>query len=102
MYYTGIDPLTSEPVYTARDLREKRLMKALLLYWDPEHSRSRARRWRRRAARISSATAQDHLVPPGPMRGAPDGPPRLAAASTSPRPSPKNKPARAKDRPRRH
>ncbi len=24
-------------MYTARDLREKRLQKALLLYWDPEH-----------------------------------------------------------------
>ena len=35
MYYTGIDPLTREPVYTARDLYEKRLQKALLLYWDP-------------------------------------------------------------------
>jgi hypothetical protein len=36
MYYTGIDPLTDEPVYTARGLREKRLQKALLLYWDKE------------------------------------------------------------------
>ncbi len=30
MFYTGIDPLTMEPVYTATDLREKRMMKALL------------------------------------------------------------------------
>jgi uncharacterized radical SAM protein YgiQ len=37
MYYTGIDPLTMTAVYTARDLREKRLMKALIFYWDPEH-----------------------------------------------------------------
>jgi uncharacterized radical SAM protein YgiQ len=36
MYYTGIDPLKMEPVYTARGLREKRLQKALLLYWNPE------------------------------------------------------------------
>jgi len=34
MFYTGIDPLTMEPVYTATDLREKRMMKALLFYWD--------------------------------------------------------------------
>src|SRR6185503_16526123 len=34
MYYTGIDPLTGEPVYTARELREKRMMKALLFWWD--------------------------------------------------------------------
>ena len=36
MYYSGIDPLTMTPVYTAKGLREKRLQKALLLYWDPE------------------------------------------------------------------
>jgi len=37
MYFTGIDPLKMEPVYTAQGLREKRLQKALLLYWNPEH-----------------------------------------------------------------
>ncbi len=36
MYHSGLDPLTMKPVYTARGLREKRLQKALLLYWDPE------------------------------------------------------------------
>jgi uncharacterized radical SAM protein YgiQ len=37
MYHTGIDPLTGKPVYTATDLREKRMMKALLFYWDKPH-----------------------------------------------------------------
>ncbi|HZI07538.1 MAG TPA: YgiQ family radical SAM protein [Archangium sp.] len=37
MYYTGMDPLKMEPVYTAKGLREKRLQKALLLFWNPEH-----------------------------------------------------------------
>lgn len=36
MYYSGYDPFTLEPVYTATGLREKRLQKALLLYWNPE------------------------------------------------------------------
>jgi hypothetical protein len=36
MYHTGIDPLTMTPVTTARDLREKRQMKALLFWWDAE------------------------------------------------------------------
>ena len=36
MYWTGIDPLTMEPVYVAKGLREKHLQKALLLYWNPE------------------------------------------------------------------
>ena len=37
MYHTGTDPLTGKPVYTATDLREKRMMKALLFYWDKTH-----------------------------------------------------------------
>jgi uncharacterized radical SAM protein YgiQ len=37
MFYTGVDPLTMKPVYTATELREKRLMKALIFYWDEEH-----------------------------------------------------------------
>ncbi len=37
MYYSGHDPMTLEPVYTAKGLREKKLQKALLLYWNPEH-----------------------------------------------------------------
>jgi radical SAM superfamily enzyme YgiQ (UPF0313 family) len=37
MYYTGIDPLTNKPVHVARDLREKRMMKALIFYWDEQH-----------------------------------------------------------------
>lgn len=36
MYHTGLDPMTLEPVYTARGLKEKKLQKALLLYWSPE------------------------------------------------------------------
>ena len=37
MYYSGLDPMTLRPVYTATGLREKKLQKALLLYWNPEH-----------------------------------------------------------------
>jgi uncharacterized radical SAM protein YgiQ len=37
MFYTGVDPLTMQPVYTATDLREKRMMKALLFWWDEQH-----------------------------------------------------------------
>lgn len=34
MYYSGYDPYTLKPVYTAKTAREKRIMKALVLYWD--------------------------------------------------------------------
>jgi uncharacterized radical SAM protein YgiQ len=37
MFHTGVDPLTMQPVYTATDLREKRMMKALLFWWDEQH-----------------------------------------------------------------
>ncbi len=37
MYYTGIDPSTGKPVAVERDLRRKRAMKSLLLYWDSKH-----------------------------------------------------------------
>jgi uncharacterized radical SAM protein YgiQ len=37
MFYTGIDPLTGDSVYSARDLREKRMMKALIFWWDAQH-----------------------------------------------------------------
>jgi uncharacterized radical SAM protein YgiQ len=37
MYFTGVDPLTMQPVAVVRDLREKRMMKALLFYWDEAH-----------------------------------------------------------------
>ncbi|MEZ4408797.1 MAG: DUF3362 domain-containing protein [Polyangiales bacterium] len=35
MYVTGVDPLTRTEVYTAKDLHEKQLQKALIFYWDP-------------------------------------------------------------------
>jgi hypothetical protein len=37
MYYTGVDPLTRSRSTRRSDLHEKRLQKALLLYWDPAH-----------------------------------------------------------------
>jgi radical SAM superfamily enzyme YgiQ (UPF0313 family) len=64
MYYTGIDPLTMQPVYTARGLREKRLQKALLLYWS-EDQWPLAREALREAGRMDLiGTGPDALVPP--------------------------------------
>ncbi|MEC7523186.1 MAG: YgiQ family radical SAM protein [Myxococcota bacterium] len=37
MYHSDRDPFTGQPVYTAKSLRDKRMQKALLLYWDPAH-----------------------------------------------------------------
>jgi uncharacterized radical SAM protein YgiQ len=70
MYYTGLDPFTMKPVYTARDLREKKLQKALLLYWDPTHH-DEAREALRRAGRADLIGNKPHcLVPPASGKGA--------------------------------
>lgn len=34
MYFTGLEPSTGKPVAVTRDLREKRMMKALVMWWD--------------------------------------------------------------------
>lgn len=64
MYYTGIDPLSGEEVYVARGLREKRMQKALLLYWDKSHH-DLAREALRQAGREDLiGKSPSHLVPP--------------------------------------
>ena len=37
MYYTGLDPLTGQPVYTAKTAQEKKQQRALMQYWKPEN-----------------------------------------------------------------
>ena len=73
MYHTGIDPLTMQPVYTATGLREKKLQKALLLYWSPEQ-------WplAREALREAGRTRPDRAGPRG--AGAPGRSPAGAGA----------------------
>jgi uncharacterized radical SAM protein YgiQ len=69
MYYTGIDPFTRSPVYTARDLHEKRLQKALLLYWDAAHH-DEAREALIKAGRGDLIGTKPHcLVPPATGKG---------------------------------
>jgi uncharacterized radical SAM protein YgiQ len=90
MYYTGLDPFTRAPVYTARDLRDKKLQKALLLYWDPaQHHLARiALRKAGRAELIGHRPGC--LVPPeAPRRADPttdaDAAPRDAGQPSVPR-----------------
>jgi hypothetical protein len=37
MYYTGIDPFTKQQVYVARQLRDRKLQRALLQFFKPEN-----------------------------------------------------------------
>ncbi|MBK8169911.1 MAG: YgiQ family radical SAM protein [Sandaracinaceae bacterium] len=69
MYYTGLDPFTREPVYTAVDLRDKKLQKALLLYWDPEQHDLVREALVRANRRDLIGTAPHCLVPPAHGKG---------------------------------
>src|SRR4051812_37754413 len=37
MYYTGLDPFTKKPVYIARQLRDRKLQRALMQFFKPEN-----------------------------------------------------------------
>ena len=37
MFYTGIDPFTGEEVYTARNLNDRKMQRALLQFFKPEN-----------------------------------------------------------------
>jgi uncharacterized radical SAM protein YgiQ len=85
MYYSGFDPFTLEPVRTVRSLREKRQMKALVLYWDPQHWPLAREALRQAGRRDLIGSGPDCLVPntpPGAGLGERDG------ARPAPRPGP--------------
>jgi uncharacterized radical SAM protein YgiQ len=70
MYYTGQDPFTREPVFTAKTLHEKRMQKALLQYWDPEqHALAREALLSAGRGDLIGSKAQQ-LVPPERGEGA--------------------------------
>ena len=37
MYYTGLDPFTKQPVYVARNLRDRKLQRALVQFFKPQN-----------------------------------------------------------------
>jgi hypothetical protein len=64
MYFTGVDPLTITDVPVVRDLREKKMMKALVLYWD-EGQHELAREALLKAGRRDLiGRGPRHLIPP--------------------------------------
>jgi radical SAM superfamily enzyme YgiQ (UPF0313 family) len=80
MYYSGHDPFTLEPVKTVRSLREKRQMKALVFYWDPQHWPLAREALREAGRRDLIGNGPDCLVPGAPRPG--------ADAGERPRPAP--------------
>jgi uncharacterized radical SAM protein YgiQ len=68
MYVTGIDPLSNQPVPVVRDLREKRMMKALLYWWDETHHEL-AREALKKAGRADLIGHAPHCLVPPERRG---------------------------------
>ena len=85
MYYTGIDPLKNEPVEVVREPRTRRLMKALLYWWD-SRSWPLAREALHRAGRRDLiGTGSGYLVPAARVSYRSRDPSATQAAKRAPR-----------------
>jgi len=64
MYYTGIDPFSMKTIHVTKDLREKRMMKALLLYWDEKQWPLAREALKKKGRKDLIGRAEQCLVPP--------------------------------------
>ncbi len=69
MYYTGMDPFTKEPVYVARDLKNRRMQRALMQFFKPENW-FEVRKALLEAGRADLIGGCDGLIPAHPPREA--------------------------------
>jgi len=69
MYYAEIDPFTKKSVKIARDLRNRKLQRAMMLFFKPENF-SRSVRPLGRAGRTDLIGSSDDLIPANPPREA--------------------------------
>jgi uncharacterized radical SAM protein YgiQ len=92
MYHTGLDPFTGTPVYTAKELHEKRLQKALLLYWDQAHHDEAREALGLAGRRDLIGTGPRCLVPPAEGKGSL---PRYMRRDLAPRKRPPGGPRRS-------
>jgi uncharacterized radical SAM protein YgiQ len=100
MYHTGTDPLTGDAVPVVRDLREKRMLKALILWWD-EKQWPLAREALRKAGRSDLIGGRPDCLVPHETK-APSGTTREARRPQGRfRPAPKNADQRRATAPRR-
>jgi uncharacterized radical SAM protein YgiQ len=71
MYWSGLHPMTGEPVHVSRDMEEKRMQKALLRWGDPAN-RSLVEKALRRTGRLRPRERLGPgMRPPRPRRGLP-------------------------------
>lgn len=74
MFYTGLDPYTMEPVYVPRTAREKKLQRALLMYYVPENRALVLEALKKAGREDLIGYGGDCLVRPEPGRPRPDAP----------------------------
>ena len=86
MFYTGLDPMTMEPVYVPRSPQEKAEQRALLQYYRPENRRLVLAALRRAGRQDLIGTGPNCLVPPEPSAGGRGG--RNAPAGRRPEKKP--------------
>ena len=70
IWVSGVDPYTKQPVFVAKDAKERSRQRALLFYWKREewpHVREALRHWGREDL---IGRGKNFLVPPGPAYGA--------------------------------
>jgi hypothetical protein len=69
MDYTGLDPFTMQPVYVARDLKNRRLQRALMQFFKPENY-FEVRKALEEAGRTDLIGGCEGLIPANPPREA--------------------------------
>jgi uncharacterized radical SAM protein YgiQ len=70
MYYTGIDPFTKQQVYIARDLKDRKLQRALLQFFKPENYFEVRKALEQAGRQDLIGTGCDALIPAQPPREA--------------------------------
>jgi radical SAM superfamily enzyme YgiQ (UPF0313 family) len=70
MYHTGIDPFTRKPVYTARNLRDRKLQRALMQFFKPENYFQVRKALLQAGRRDLIGPGRDALIPANPPREA--------------------------------
>lgn len=70
MYYTGLDPFTKQPVHVARDLRDRKLQRALMQFFKPENYFAVREALRQAGRQDLIGNGCDCLIPSAPPREA--------------------------------
>jgi uncharacterized radical SAM protein YgiQ len=81
MYHTGLDPFTKRPVRTAKNLRDRKLQRALMQFFKPENY-FEVREALTQAGRTDLIGGCEGLIPANPPREAIEGRRRQANAAT--------------------